>query len=210
MFVRSIMKLDYRCHVAAPNDSLKVVLNEMVNRDIQAMPVVEDGFFKGMVSKQTIYKAFFHSNKTKDEFLANQKVEEIVSNHDLFIGEDEVFEKTLIAFKEFPILAVADDNKRFLGIITRFDVLEQIQSAFGTKKNGIRIAFTSEESAGRFSRLSDIIKQMHVNIISIATFDETDKLARRIVLKIDKSENVEKLAKKLENSGFRVLDIKEV
>ncbi|MRH42373.1 CBS domain-containing protein [Aquibacillus halophilus] len=210
MFVRSIMIPSYKCFVATPQDSIGTVLSIMDKEDIQAMPVVNEGYFKGMVSKQTIYRAFFHSNRTKEDFLANQKIEEIVSNRDLYINEEEVFEKTFTAFKGFPILAVANESKKFLGMITRYDVLEQFESAFGTKKKGIRVAFTSEESSGRFSRLSDIIKQLHVNIISIATFDETDKLARRIVIKVDESANVEKLARKLENSGFRVLDIKEV
>ncbi|MDL4840774.1 CBS domain-containing protein [Aquibacillus rhizosphaerae] len=209
MFVRSTMKPSYQCFVASPTDTLRSVIEVMEKENFQAMPVVDNNLFKGMVSKQSIFRAFFYSNQSQDEFLDSRKVNEITTNHDLFIGEDEVFERTFTTFKDYPILAVADANRKFLGIVSRFDVLEQFESAFGTKRKGIRIAFTSEESSGRFSRLSDIMKQFHVNIISITTFDETDKLARRIVLKIDQGVKIDKLAKKLENSGFRVLDIKE-
>ena len=210
MFVRSTMISKYHCFIASPEDSLQTAFDEMVNRNIQAMPVVSKGYFEGMISKQTIFNSFFHSNQTKDEFFAGKKVNDIISHHDLFIDEDEVFEKTLIFFKDFPILAVADNNKKFLGIISRYDVIEQLESVFGTKKRGIRIAFTSGESEGRLERITDILSSLHANIISISTFDETDKLARRIVLKIDETANVDRLAKKLERSGFRILDIKIV
>ncbi|MCT2537411.1 CBS domain-containing protein [Aquibacillus koreensis] len=210
MFVRSTMKPGYQCHVASPTDTLKAILSKMDTEDIQAMPVVENSYFKGMISKQKVFQAYFYNQKEQDEFLLNTKVEEIISNENLFIGEDEVFEKTFTSFVDYPILAVVDDRRKFLGIVARTDVLEQFESAFGMKKKGLRIAFTSEESSGRFSRLADILGHFHANIISIATFDETDKLARRIVLKIDQGVNVDKLKRKLEKSGFRVLDIKEV
>ncbi|WP_235988904.1 CBS domain-containing protein [Aquibacillus kalidii] len=203
------MKPIYQCFTASPTDSLKSALDRLEQENIQAMPVVENEIFKGMISKQIIYKAYFYSSWSQGEFLQNKNVGEVISNEDLFVDEDQVFETTLTAFKEFPILAVVDKNRKFLGIISRFDVLAQFESAFGLKRKGIRIAFSSEEATGRFSRLSDIIKQLDMNIISIATFDETDKLARRIVLKIEQGGNVEKLAKKLTKSGFRVLDIKE-
>lgn len=210
MFVKSTMKPNYQCYSAKPEDSLASVLEQLEKQDIEAMPVVEGELFVGMISKQTIYQAFFASNKEKEVFLKNRTAGDIKTNDELYINKDEVFEKTLTTFKGFPILAVAEKNRKFLGIVTRYDVIEQFESAFGTKKKGVRIAFTSEESAGRLSRFADIIKHFHSNVISLTTFDETDKLARRIVLKIDKSDHVEKLAKRLEKSGFRVLDIKEV
>ncbi|SEA60532.1 hypothetical protein SAMN05421743_10680 [Thalassobacillus cyri] len=113
-------------------------------------------------------------------------------------------------FTGYSVIAVAGEDKKFLGLVTRADVLEQFESAFGVKRKGIRIAFTSEESEGRIERLGDILRQYHENVISLATFDETDKLARRIVLKVDPNDNIAKFTKKLEKTGFRVLDIKEV
>ncbi|WP_077621703.1 CBS domain-containing protein [Sediminibacillus massiliensis] len=210
MFVKSIMIPSYKCIVASTGDVLKQVVDSLESNDIEAMPVVDGSIFKGMISKQVIYKAFFLSEMKKQTFLENKTAGDVMTNSDLFIDEEAVFEKTLTAFKGFPILSVVNENSQFLGIVTRFDVLEQFESAFGVKKPGIRIAFTSEESAGRLSRLADIIKHYHGNVISVTTFDETDKLARRIVLKIEKNDNVDRLSNKLEKAGFRVLDIKEI
>ncbi|WP_162632634.1 MULTISPECIES: CBS domain-containing protein [Paraliobacillus] len=211
MFVRSAMKPIHKCFVIAPNKSLKSAIEMMDKESIQAMPVVDENkIFIGMISKQDIYKAFFQENSDQTNFLESKKVTDILTQHNVYISEDEVFENTLTTFKGFPILAVVNDDRKFLGIISRFDVIEQFESVFGMKKPGVRIAFTSEESKGRFARLADILKQLQANIISITTFDETDKLARRIVLKVNEEVDTSKLKSKLERAGFRVLDIKNM
>ncbi|WP_327063187.1 hypothetical protein [Jeotgalibacillus soli] len=76
-------------------------------------------------------------------------------------------------------------------------------------KKGVRIALTSVETEGIISQLADNIHQFHESVISLVTFDETDKLVRRIVLKIEKKDNVDRFLQKLNKSGFRILDIKE-
>ncbi|MBB6452178.1 CBS domain-containing protein [Salirhabdus euzebyi] len=211
MFVKGIMKPKHRCFTTNLNETLTSVLNLLNKEDIQAVPVLEDNKFVGMISKQMIYQSFFESKESnKEDFLASHKVVDLVDHADLHITDEAVFEKTLTTFKDFSVLAVTDESKIFIGLVTRYDVLEQFESAFGMRKSGVRIAFTSIESEGRISRLADIIQHFHGNVISLATFDETDKLARRIVLKIEKNENVEKLTKRLEKSGFRILDVKEM
>jgi ACT domain-containing protein len=87
--------------------------------------------------------------------------------------------------------------------------MEQFRGAFGMDKPGVRISFTSVETEGRIARVGDIIQKFHESVISLVTFDETDKLLRRIVLKIEKRDNVQKFLKELDKSGFRVLAIQE-
>lgn len=211
MFVKSIMKPAHKCLTTSTETPLKDVLKSLNKEDYQGMPVVDNGKFSGLISRQMIYEAFFESDMEKDAFLSEKRVQDIEKRTDLYITEKDVFESTLTACKDFPIIAVInEEDNKFLGIVSRYDVIEQFESAFGMRKKGVRISFTSEESEGRIARLSEIVKQYHENIISLATFDETDKLARRIVLKIEKKDNIDKFAKKLEKSGFRVLDIKEV
>ncbi|WP_028783065.1 HPP family protein [Thalassobacillus devorans] len=210
MFVKSMMKHPHECFTAQIGDDLNSVISILEHHDIQAVPVLDGNIFIGMLSKETIYKGYFESNQSKDVYLTESSANDLVEKKDLYIKEDEVFERTLPAFTGFSVIAVVDEEKKFLGLVTRADVLEQFESAFGVKRKGIRIAFTSEESEGRIERLGDILKQYHENVISLATFDETDKLARRIVLKVDPSDNIDKFTRKLEKTGFRVLDIKEV
>ncbi|MBN8234710.1 CBS domain-containing protein [Halobacillus kuroshimensis] len=212
MFVKGIMKPVHQSFTADVNTSLKDVLELLEQKDIEAVPVLEGNLFKGMISKEMIYESCYKKAGGQDTgtFLEETPAGEAAGYEDFCITNEEVFERTLPMFKGFAVLAVVDDHRVFQGLVTRYDVIEQFESAFGVKKQGIRIAFTSEESEGRIERLGDIIKNYHENVISLATFDETDKLARRIVLKIEENDNIEAFTKKLEKSGFRILSVKHV
>ncbi|MYL19451.1 CBS domain-containing protein [Halobacillus litoralis] len=212
MFVKTIMKPVHQSYTADVNSSLKEVLELLDQKNIEAVPVLDGSIFKGMISKEMIYESFYKNSDQQgaEAFLQDTSAGETAGYEDFCITNEEVFERTLPMFKGFAVLAVVDDNRVFQGLVTRYDVIEQFESAFGVKKQGIRIAFTSEESEGRIERLGDIIKNYHENVISLATFDETDKLARRIVLKIEENDNIEAFTKKLEKTGFRILSVKHV
>ncbi|MEQ6376218.1 CBS domain-containing protein [Bacillaceae bacterium S4-13-58] len=210
MFVKGIMKPLHQSITTNIESTIGSTLDKLNKNDIQGMPVLDGDRFVGMISKQIIYKHFFKGDFTKEVFLNDHYVNEFVEEKDLSITINDVFEKTLPLFKDFSILAVVDEQQKFLGLVTRDDVLDQFESAFGTRRRGVRIAFTSTEAEGRIARLGGILEQYHENVISLATFDETDKLTRRIVLKLEEKDNIDKFTKKLERSGFRVLDIKEI
>lgn len=209
LFVKSVMKNLSECIYVDINDSVKAALEKLENNAIDAVPVLDNGKYEGIVTRASIYEGFFDFSGNKEDFLNDKKVSEVSILRDLFVTESGVFEHVLVKLKDSPIVAVVGENNRFKGIVTRFDALEQFQSAFGTKKKGIRIAFSSVETEGRIAKLAKITQQFHENIISLATFDETDKLVRRIVMKVEKSENIDKFVEKLEESGFRILDIVE-
>lgn len=209
MFVKSAMVPKAKCYTVQANEPIKNVINLLEEHGIDGIPVLNDSEYGGVVTRYHVYKAFFESNKTKDEFFTTVTAQDVATHQETYLKGDEIFETTLYELNDFPLLSVVDENNEFRGIVTRYDVFNQFQSAFGMHKKGVRIAFTSVETEGRISRLADIIQQFHESVISLVTFDETDKLVRRIVLKIEKKDNVDKFLKKLEKSGFRILDIKE-
>ena len=88
--------------------------------------------------------------------------------------------------------------------------MAEFQHAFGVHVPGVRIALKTVETKGRIARLTELTRQYQQQIIALITFDETDKLVRRIVIKVAKSPNVDKFIKKLEESGFGILDIQEM
>lgn len=209
MFVKSVMIPKFKSYTIDHDKTIKEALEKLEEHHIDGLPVLDGESYVGIVTRYGIYENFFAAEQTKEDYLQNTKVKEIVTHKEHYLNGDEIFENTLLDLKDFPLLAVLDDNQKFLGIVTRYDVLAQFQSAFGMNKPGIRIAFTSSETEGRLARLADIAQQFHEQIISLVTFDETDRLIRRIVMKIEKKNNVDKFIEKLEGSGFRVLDVKE-
>jgi CBS domain-containing protein len=208
MFVKSVMKDVRNCYVVENDDPIKVALDKLEAHEIDAVPVLDSGKYAGMVTRHSIYKAFFEGSFDKEDFLKSKKVSDVAINAELTVDESGVFEEVLVKVQDSPIVPVVDENMVFKGLVTRFDAIEQFQSAFGMNTKGIRITFTSVETEGRIAKLAQIARQYHEQIISLATFDESDKLVRRIVMKIEDNPNLEKFLKKLESNGFRVLDVK--
>ncbi|MDN7244073.1 CBS domain-containing protein [Planococcus shenhongbingii] len=208
MFVKSVMVKREKCITVKMDDSIQTGLDLLKRHSIDALPVIEGTQYKGIFTWFHACRAFFYSGKTKDEFISTAKVSDVVVNQDVFLKIEDVFEKAIVELNDFPIIAVVHDNE-FLGIVTRFDVMNQLQSAFGMQQEGVRITFTSVESEGRIGRLGDIIEKYKESVVSLVTFDETDKVVRRIVLKIKKKDNIDRFLKELDKSGFRVLDISE-
>lgn len=209
MFVKSVMIEKNQCHTVSIDDSVKVGLTLLEEYELDALPVLDGEKYAGILTRFQVYKQFFENEGDKASYLVNTKAKDIMIHADRYVDEEEVFEKTLLLLKDIPLVAVVGDNRRFLGIVTRSEGLTQFQSAFGINRPGVRIAFTSVETEGRIARLAEITKQFHENIISLTTFDETDKLVRRIIMKVEKKDNLQRFLQKLEQSGFRILDIKE-
>ncbi|WP_053366983.1 CBS domain-containing protein [Bacillus sp. FJAT-27245] len=209
MFVKSIMIPKFKCHTVQGADNVKKALQLLEEQQIDGLPVLDGDQYAGIVTRYRIYEQCFLSDKPKDEFLEETRISDIATHQEEFLEGGEIFENTLMKLRNFPLMAVVDKGMKFLGAVTRYDVLEQFQSAFGMNQPGVRIAFTSVETEGRIARLAEIAHQFHEHIISLVTFDETDKLVRRIVMKIEKKDNIDKFVKKLEEHGFRILNIHE-
>lgn len=208
MFVKNIMITKYHCITVPYNCDLQQVLKVIDEHQIEGVPVLKDDLYVGTITRYRIYKSAFLSDLPRETFLNNTKAEDIAEHNVTLLG-GEIFERVFLDLKETPLLAVVDEQNHFHGIVTRFDVLEQFQSAFGMNSPGIRLALTTVETKGRIARLTELTRQYQVQIISLVTFDETDKLVRRIVLKIAKAPNTEKFIQKLEESGFRVLHMND-
>lgn len=209
MFVKNMMIPNHACVTVQEDTTLGVALEQLEKNQIDGVPVLQGEEYLGVVTRYKIYENYFLSGKQKDDYLTSVTVKDIATHQDKFLLGEEVFEKTLLDLKDFPLLAVVDQNRKFLGVVTRSDVLSTFQSAFGVNRPGVRIAFTSVETEGRIARLSEIAHHFHEHIISLVTFDETDKLVRRIVMKVEKKDNIDRFTKKLEEQGFRVLSIQE-
>lgn len=200
----------HECFTAQEDLTLKDALEMLETYQIDGLPVLRGDEYLGVTTRYNIYESYFLSNKDKEEYLNTTLVKDVLSHQGKFLQGGEIYEKTLIDLKDFPLMAVVDLNKKFLGVVTRSDVISSFESAFGVNRPGVRIAFTSVETEGRIARLSEIAHHFHEHIISLVTFDETDKLVRRIVMKIEKKDNIDKFTKKLEEHGFRILSIQEV
>ncbi len=209
MFVKSIMIPKYQCQTVGIDEPIGKALDLMNTHNLDALPMLDGDLYVGTITRFRIYERFFNFTGEKADFMQGIRCEELAGHVVKTISETDVFEDTLFEFKDFPQLTVVDDGQRFRGLVTRHDVLEQFESAFGMNVPGVRLSITSVEGVGRLAKLAEITKSFDENIISMVTFDASDKLVRRMIIKVVKSDNLQKYIEKLEDSGLRVLHIHE-
>ncbi len=209
MFVKSIMIPKHQCQTIGKDELVGKALELMNTHNLDALPMLDGDRYVGTVTRFRIYERFFNFAEGKESFEQVVKCEELAGDVVKTVSEKDVFENTLFEFKDFPQLTVVDEQHGFLGIVTRHDVLEQFESAFGMNVDGVRLSITSVEAVGRLAKLAEITRSFDQNIISMVTFDESDKLVRRMIIKVMKSDNLQKYIEKLEDSGLRVLHIQE-
>lgn len=211
MYLTNIMIPKEKCYIAHPKDSIHSALDKLEHHGIDGLPVVAEGKYLGMITRYSIFRHYFFKkeNVSRDEFISNTIIEEILTLDLHSLNENKVVEESLLNLQDFPIIAVVNDDKDFLGVVTRYDLMDQFKSAFGMKQKGVRIAVTSVDAEGRIKRLSNIISKFKLNTISFVTFDETDKMYRRMIIKVENSNNIDKFVKHLSKNGFKVLDVSE-
>ncbi|GGI39878.1 HPP family protein [Mammaliicoccus stepanovicii] len=211
MYLTNIMIPKEKCYIAHPKDSIHSALDKLEHHGIDGLPVVAEGKYLGMITRYSIFRHYFFKkeNVSRDEFISNTIIEEILTLDLHSLNENKVVEESLLNLQDFPIVAVVNDDKDFLGVVTRYDLMDQFKSAFGMKQKGVRIAVTSVDAEGRIKRLSNIISKFKLNTISFVTFDETDKMYRRMIIKVENSNNIDKFVKHLSKNGFKVLDVSE-
>ncbi len=211
MYLKTIMIPKGKCYVASPDDSVKSVIDKLEHYGIDGMPVVGAGTYYGTATQFDIFRHFFFmkERKEKEDFLENTKIKDILTLDKYSVKDDFLFEESFLSLQDFPILSIINERNEFLGIVTRFDVMEQFKSAFGMNRPGVRIAITSIDAEGRIKRLAQAMQKFKLNAISFVTFDETDKMHRRMIIKVENDKNIKKFTKYLTNHGFKILDIQE-
>lgn len=211
MYLKTIMVPKEKCYVASPDDSVKSVIDKLEHHGIDGMPVVSQGEYLGTATRYNIFRHFFFMKeaKTRDEFIETTKIKDILALDEYSLTDDSLFEESFLSLQDFPILSIINKRNEFLGIVTRYDVMNQFKSAFGMDKPGVRIAITSVDAEGRIKRLAQAMQKFKLNAISFVTFDETDKMHRRMIIKVEQDKNIIKFTDYLKKHGFKILDIQQ-
>lgn len=205
MFIKSVMIPKYQCVIVEHDTPLEKTLSILEENNIDGAPVLRGQNFVGIITRFRIYEGYFTSSATKEAYLKETSAEEIARKRYLLLNEDDVFEHAFILLKNNPVAGVQNEEGHFLGIVTRYDMFEEFTNSLGVKKEGVRLTLTSVECEGRIALLTDIATHYHVNIISLATFDATDKLVRRIVMKVENNERLDAFLDKIVKAGFKIV-----
>lgn len=199
-----------------PDTPLQEALALMRKEKVRRFPVVDKhGKLVGIVSEKDLLNASPSDATTLsiwevNYWLSKVTVEEIMTKEVITTCVDCPIEEAarIMADRKIGALPVMD-NGRLVGIITETDLFKIFLELFGARKAGIRATLLLKDEPGKLSEVTNAIRQLGGNIISIGTFMGEDPSTGMVTLKVENT-TVEALTNALTPVVERIVDIRTV
>ena len=205
MFVKDFYVKEDQVVKGNKKQSPKEVYDQLKTSGYRCIPVVsETGEYEGMIFKVHLLE-HFHENENLDATIS-----ELITNEEIHIRSEEPFIEAVSKIKAYPFLPVVEEGK-FKGILTHNKVMDVLEDVFGLKTGGINFTVSAFETTGVIERLGVILKDE--NVEGFLTLDNGVDLIRRVVFTVKNEfdvNQIEELTEKIEQSGFRVVHVKQL
>ncbi|HLR24192.1 MAG TPA: cyclic di-AMP binding protein CbpA [Candidatus Avipropionibacterium sp.] len=190
------------------SDGMESALEKIVEAGYRCIPVLDDAREKyvGNVYKVDLLK------KEVDGELDGPLSEVITDVEDGFVEEEAPFFKVFATIKRLPYLAVVDDEKTFLGILTNANVLDVLESSWDIENGSYSLTIGTIEYAGALRHMLDIINE-YTSVQSVITLKDTLKFVRRLTVVLPKEvdeKTLKKITRDLEEANYNVIRVEEL
>ena len=123
------------------------------------------------------------------------------------ITSDTVVEKAVLLMQQhkvgcLPIL----EGEKLIGIITETDILGFLVDLFGLQRTGTRLIIALEDKPGQLHGILEVIKNVNVNIIAVATPTFKVQGKRLAAVRVE-TQDYQAIVNGLEKAGYEVLSI---
>ncbi len=199
-----------------PDTPLQEALAMMRKEKVRRFPVVDKhGKLVGIVSEKDLLNASPSDATTLsiwevNYWLSKVTVEEIMTKEVITTCVDCPIEEAarVMADRKIGALPVMEEH-RLVGIITETDLFKIFLELFGARKAGIRATLLVKDQPGKLSEITNAIRQLGANIISVGTFMGTDPSTGMVTIKVENT-TVEDLSQALATVVEKVVDIRQV
>lgn len=190
-----------------PGDPLGRAMELMREKGYEALPVVENGDVKGVVTAWDLLRVAFPPG----DAAVDQPVSEIMSTQVWSISADEIIEEAAFLMTEHDVwaLPVINEDNHLVGIITQDDLFRVMVDMMGLHAKGTRITLRVADRQGLLADLTQIVKQAGISIASLATYIPEQRHVGNVVLRVKTTEPAE-LVKRLRAAGFWVTHVSQV
>jgi len=160
----------------------------MKEKEIRRLPVVDRDKLVGIVTYNDLLEAEPSKATTLSRFeltylLSKMNVSEIMEKKVITIKPDIPIEEAALIMKKNKVggLPVVEET-RVIGMITESDIFDVLVETLGVELGGTRITLELLEKPGELHRVTGIVSQFMVNILSLATFYVNEKPNIRYVV----------------------------
>lgn len=207
MYMIPVGKLE----LSKESDSIEATLKRMKEGSFKTLPVVDEAnHFVGVIHESSLYEAYFYNEVNKDDFI-QAEIRPLVKKNIEAIHKNTDFLQVILSMEKMDIhfLPCVDDQQGFLGIVTRNNIFQAFESAFGYNEDGYLIEVVTIDAKGQLARLAKTISSTNSNIVSTIHFDLSVANLERVFIKVQ-TENIDNLLEKITDEGFRVTNYRFV
>jgi acetoin utilization protein AcuB len=209
MYVKNRMTANpYTIEADAP---INEVIELMRDKNLKRVPVVRGDRVVGMLTNTDIQKVSPTKATTLSIYelnylLSKTKVSDAMSKEVISIGPDGLLEEAALLMRDNRVgtLAVVQDGK-LVGIITESDIFDSFIDLLGFRNPGSRIAVDAADVPGALATIGQIFNSQNANITHIVAYRGSG--GRSDVVIRTNAINTEEIEKKLEESGYNVIDV---
>lgn len=195
------------------SDSLKKAQDLMVEKSIRHLPVVDGKELLGIITESDIRGAFIIGKVTKTQpgkmamlNPSRMKVSQYMTREPMVVvPETQIEDAALIIYKyKIGALPVIKRNQ-LVGIISIMDILGLFVDMMGIIHSSSRVDVAMDKNPKNFEKVSNIIHQENLNIISVGMAPYgADNKKRVYFFRMDLCDTAG-VVKKIEKAGFKVV-----
>ncbi len=172
--------------------SLMRVTRIMKENNIRRLPVVARGEVTGIVTDRDVKDASPSKSTSQDihelyYFLSEMKVKDVMTPEPIFLYGDDALEKAALVMLDNRISGLVVKNRagELIGLLSETDVLLSFIHATGIKDGTIRYVFDLADEPGSVTKLTGILREHDMRIISILTsFEDAPEGMKRVAIRL--------------------------
>ncbi|HLR14745.1 MAG TPA: cyclic di-AMP binding protein CbpA [Bacillota bacterium] len=189
-------------------DSMEDVTQKLSSTGYRCIPVLAED---GETYVGNIYKV--HLLKHEREHGLEGTIESVIADKEnSFVKEDDPFFKVFKSIKRLPFLAVVDEDKKLLGILTNGNVIDVLENAWGIDRGSYSLTIGTIEYAGALQKMLEVVNK-YCNVESVISLNNDLRFVRRVCIVLPKDVDeatTNKIAKSLDDNSFTVVDIEKL
>jgi len=142
--------------------------------------------------------------------LSKLTVKKLMSKNVVSITKDTTVEEAarMMVDQDLSSLPVLE-GQQLIGIVTKSDMFKILLELFGARHFGIRLTFVVEDKPGTIAKISQVLSETGIDIITFGTFMGTDPTNAICTIKVQGA-SISKVVELMKPYVSQLLDVREV
>lgn len=211
MILRNWMERDL---VTVTGDTLvSQAIMLVVEKDRRALPVVEDGKLRGLVTRKDLQGCATAVARAQDKyeteyFINRLKIKDIMIRNPNTVDINDTVEYAMLKgqdelIRNFPVM----EGEELVGLVSSLELFEALSQILGAGEIWCGITLEPQTiKSGTISKVSTVVEETGATLFGVFTMRLEDSDKKRIILRLE-TDDLPAVGKALRDNGFSILEI---